>query len=203
MQCHIEDGASRNLPCSFFYSFGSSILDSRPPALFNKGHGREPGDNSLDLSRTVGWFTTMQPLNIEASEYMFEVVRRTKNAWRSVPGNGWPYFTSRHLNDSSTGPVAAEIVFNFQGIFPQLERRDALLKLVPIETPSFSRQGLNVERPWLFEISVAVHEKQIHFDFVFIATYRSRDVSANRCTITAHLFTWQLRACRKWKRSTH
>lgn len=37
----------------------SNVFTDRPiPPIFNEGHGREPWDTELDISRTVGWFTT-------------------------------------------------------------------------------------------------------------------------------------------------
>ena len=37
----------------------SHVFTDRPvPAIFNEGHGREPWNSDIDISRTVGWFTT-------------------------------------------------------------------------------------------------------------------------------------------------
>jgi hypothetical protein len=37
----------------------SRVFTDRPfPAIFNEGHGREPWSSEIDISRTVGWFTT-------------------------------------------------------------------------------------------------------------------------------------------------
>lgn len=44
---------------SFRHAFPSR---ETPPAIYNEGHGREPWDTKLDLSRTVGWFTTLCPI---------------------------------------------------------------------------------------------------------------------------------------------
>ena len=34
------------------------------PTIYNEGHGREVWDDALDLSRTVGWFTTLYPVHL-------------------------------------------------------------------------------------------------------------------------------------------
>jgi hypothetical protein len=34
------------------------------PAIYNEGHGREPWNPSLDVSRTIGWFTTLSPVHL-------------------------------------------------------------------------------------------------------------------------------------------
>lgn len=33
-----------------------------PPTIYNESHGREPWETKLDLSRTVGWFTSLCPV---------------------------------------------------------------------------------------------------------------------------------------------
>lgn len=44
------------------HSFSRTFPDRRRPTLFNEGHGRE--SPHLDVSRTVGWFTTISPFHI-------------------------------------------------------------------------------------------------------------------------------------------
>lgn len=34
------------------------------PTIYNEGHGREAWDDAIDLSRTVGWFTTLYPVHL-------------------------------------------------------------------------------------------------------------------------------------------
>jgi hypothetical protein len=46
-------------------SFCRVFTDRRMPAIYNEGHGRESWDSNLDLSRTVGWFTTLCPLQVD------------------------------------------------------------------------------------------------------------------------------------------
>lgn len=58
------------------HSFHRVFTDRKIPTLYNEGHGRETWDSSIDLSRTVGWFTTLCPLGVEvnSSIYPFSVV---------------------------------------------------------------------------------------------------------------------------------
>lgn len=43
------------------------------PTIYNEGHGREGWDNDMDVSRTIGWFTTLYPIHLpdESSMGMF------------------------------------------------------------------------------------------------------------------------------------
>lgn len=52
-----------------------------PPAIYNEGHGREPWEPKFDLSRTVGWFTTLCPVYLPTEASMgkqktFDVLQR-------------------------------------------------------------------------------------------------------------------------------
>ena len=46
------------LLASLIHSWSQVFTDRDMPLFFNEGHGREPWDPSIDISRTVGWFTT-------------------------------------------------------------------------------------------------------------------------------------------------
>lgn len=46
-------------------SFQRIFTDRTMPTIYNEGHGRESWDSDLDLSRTVGWFTTLCPLQVD------------------------------------------------------------------------------------------------------------------------------------------
>ena len=71
----------------------------KPPALFLEGHKREPlDDTEIDLSETVGWFTTLHPLQIpgQVTGTSITMVKFIKDVCRGVPGKGRPYFACRY-----------------------------------------------------------------------------------------------------------
>ena len=89
-------------------------------AVQMEGHGREPLAEGLDVSRTVGWFTAMFPvvLDTRGAEDLEQLVARTREALRSVPGGGVAYRALRHLTAESTGSThEPEITFNYLGSF--------------------------------------------------------------------------------------
>jgi hypothetical protein len=57
---------------AIIHSFGRTFTDRKVPTIYNEGHGRESWDANIDLSRTVGWFTTMAPLQVEPEARKFE-----------------------------------------------------------------------------------------------------------------------------------
>jgi amino acid adenylation domain-containing protein/non-ribosomal peptide synthase protein (TIGR01720 family) len=126
------------------HSFSVVFVNRPPPTIFNEGHGREPWDDRIDLSRTVGWFTTIFPAFTPSSKTaveLFDAVRYAKDSVRSLPKNGWSYFTSKFADETKAATNAAgfpvEVLLNFAGSYQQLERDVSFFKsLSTAECPS-------------------------------------------------------------------
>ncbi|GAQ02833.1 nonribosomal peptide synthetase 12 [Aspergillus lentulus] len=117
---------------ALLHSFVHLFPDRPAPIIFSEGHGREPWDATIDITRTVGWFTTICPaqVSLDASEDFVTALRRTKDARRRSPANGWEHFTARYLHPQGPKTMKGmEILFNYQGRYQQLERPDAMLKI--------------------------------------------------------------------------
>ncbi|MFB6579797.1 condensation domain-containing protein [Streptomyces sp. NPDC056402] len=98
-----------------------------------EGHGREDVADDTDLSRTVGWFTTVFPVRLALGRPDLDearaggpavgaALRLVKEELRAVPDKGIGFGLLRHLN-SRTGPDLAargipQIGFNYLGRFP-------------------------------------------------------------------------------------
>ncbi|MDN3356469.1 non-ribosomal peptide synthetase [Actinomadura sp. DC4] len=94
-----------------------------------EGHGREPFTPGVDLSRTVGWFTSVYPIRLDTGETDLALVRsgeaaghlikRVKEQVRAVPGDGLGYGLLRYLNPATAPALAAlpapQIGFNYLG----------------------------------------------------------------------------------------
>ncbi|CAM2196822.1 Amino acid adenylation domain protein [Paraburkholderia kururiensis] len=93
-----------------------------------EGHGREDVIEGVDLSRTVGWFTTQYPLALPgASVAPEDALLRVHERLGAVPrrGFGWGLLT-RCADESATATLKAlpvpEIAFNYLGRFEQTFR---------------------------------------------------------------------------------
>ena len=87
-----------------------------------EGHGREEEHaGGADLSRTVGWFTTMYPMRIERAATLEDTVRRAHAARTSLPDNGIGFGLLRHLDPDAAaelaGAPAPDVLFNYVGRF--------------------------------------------------------------------------------------
>lgn len=93
-----------------------------------EGHGREDAID-LDVSRTVGWFTTSYPLllDLPAPEDRAAVIAAVKEQMRAVPHNGIGYGVLRYLGQAHDVREAlsalppAEVSFNYLGQYDPRE----------------------------------------------------------------------------------
>ncbi|QES45327.1 hypothetical protein DEJ49_33875 [Streptomyces venezuelae] len=98
-----------------------------------EGHGRVALSDTMDLSRTVGWFTGTHAVRLDVGKPDFEdlreggpdagiAVKRVKEQVRAVPGDGLGHGLLRHLNPETAADLAAlpaaRIGFTYLGRIP-------------------------------------------------------------------------------------
>jgi len=108
-----------------------------------EGHGREALFDEIDLTRTVGWFTSayplrLTPLNIEEAAGQGASIKAIKEQLRAVPHKGLGYGVLRYLADGDSQQAMAAlprapITFNYLGQFDQSFASDALFR--PLDEP--------------------------------------------------------------------
>ncbi|MFD7123442.1 amino acid adenylation domain-containing protein, partial [Streptomyces anulatus] len=96
-----------------------------------EGHGREgrfvaaTAGFEPELSRTVGWFTTLFPVVVDpgaapdptAPGYLAAALKAVKEDLARVPSNGVSYGALRHLADALPSGPAPQVLFNYLGRF--------------------------------------------------------------------------------------
>ncbi|WP_367616520.1 amino acid adenylation domain-containing protein [Pseudomonas farsensis] len=87
-----------------------------------EGHGREALFDDIDLTRTVGWFTSLYPLRLVPAEGLGASLKAIKEQLRAVPENGLGYGLLCHLGGAPAaaalaGQVMPRITFNYLGQF--------------------------------------------------------------------------------------
>ncbi|MER6446528.1 amino acid adenylation domain-containing protein [Streptomyces venezuelae] len=96
-----------------------------------EGHGRE-GRHVADsagfepeLSRTVGWFTTLFPVTVDpgaaadltSPAYLVAALKAVKEDLARVPNNGLSYGALRYLTDAGFDAPPPQVLFNYLGRF--------------------------------------------------------------------------------------
>lgn len=137
-----------------------------------EGHGREPIFEEVDLSRTVGWFTSYYPVRLDLGQAAGteEAVKLIKEQVRGVPGNGLGYGLLRYLSEDES--VAArlsslpqpQVNFLFMGQYEE-EPGGSLFRLSrEAGGPTQSPQTI---RPHLLDITGHVVGSQLHLVWTY------------------------------------
>ncbi|MFK0925969.1 amino acid adenylation domain-containing protein, partial [Pseudomonas aeruginosa] len=87
-----------------------------------EGHGREELFADIDLSRTVGWFTSLFPVRLSPVADLGESLKAIKEQLRAIPDKGLGYGLLRYLAGEESARVLAglpqaRITFNYLGQF--------------------------------------------------------------------------------------
>jgi non-ribosomal peptide synthase protein (TIGR01720 family) len=125
-----------------------------------EGHGREAIDDVSDVSRTVGWFTSIYPVRFALSGDPSTVLDRVRRKLDEVPNRGIGYGLLRYLGgdpDLAELPQSA-VSFNYLGRFEPAGRSDAVFGM-PVEVPTVLQSDRAVRRYALEIIATVAGER--------------------------------------------
>jgi non-ribosomal peptide synthase protein (TIGR01720 family) len=153
---------------------------SHPALLVDlEGHGREPLEETVDLTRTVGWLTTVYPVRLELKEGAGEggALKRVKEEMRGVVRKGIGYGVLRYLSGGKAAERLgekgrAEVSFNYLGQFDQVLGNLELFGLVQ-EVSESARGGRNL-RSHLLDIKAYVNKDQLQVEWVYSEAVHER-----------------------------
>ena len=146
-----------------------------------EGHGREEILPDVDLSRTVGWFTTIFPvvLKLKATEKFPDAIESIKEQLRAIPNRGIGCGVLHYLSEdaSITSQLSslpqAEVSFNYLGQLDRGMQSDSLVKLAPESVgPQHSQLG---QRSHLLEISGLVVEGQLQMEWTYSENFHQHE----------------------------
>jgi amino acid adenylation domain-containing protein/non-ribosomal peptide synthase protein (TIGR01720 family) len=86
-----------------------------------EGHGREPITDEVDISRTMGWFTSLYPVKLKAEADADKLIKEVKEDLRKVADKGLGFGVLRYINkvDALQGSDPWDVMFNYLGQFDQ------------------------------------------------------------------------------------
>lgn len=83
-----------------------------------ESHGREQIIEQVDITRTVGWFTSQYPVVLNKYNHLGKLIADTKNTLRKIPNKGIGYGILKYLSDHDLEEaMEPEISFNYLGQF--------------------------------------------------------------------------------------
>ncbi|WP_224248819.1 non-ribosomal peptide synthetase [Hyalangium gracile] len=134
-----------------------------------EGHGREPLFEDVELSRTVGWFTSLFPVVLtHEGDDLLDTLQAVRSRLRSLPNRGIDYGILRYLRGPGEEQVPAlqpELVFNYLGQFDQVFDSNALFR------PADESVGPTISplshRPHLLEVNSLEHEARLRVNWTY------------------------------------
>jgi non-ribosomal peptide synthase protein (TIGR01720 family) len=138
-----------------------------------EGHGREPINEAVDVTRTVGWFTAIYPvmLHVAASGGVGEALKATKEQLRAVPQRGIGYGLLRYLrgdDELSQKLLAmpeAQLSFNYLGQLDQVLSTDS--GFAAARESSGESRSARGEREYLVDVVAGISEEQLQLSWVY------------------------------------
>ncbi|HEX8212537.1 MAG TPA: condensation domain-containing protein, partial [Longimicrobium sp.] len=158
-----------------------------------EGHGREPLFDDVDLSRSVGWFTSIYPvsLSLEGAGGPGEVLKAVKEQLRRIPQRGVGFGVLRYLAGSGPAAALAELPapavgFNYLGRFDQTFAADTLFHPArESRGPSRSPRGARAQA---IEVNAHVTDGTLQVGWTFsTALHRRSTVEALAAAYMARL----------------
>jgi len=154
-------------------------------AINLEGHGREDLFDDIDLSRTIGWFTSLYPtlLPTTPDADMSVALANVKQHLRDIPNKGLGYGVLRYLASSSqTRAAMAEIPepqigFNYLGQLDQVAGTEGLLR--PCFEPRGKEQSPRAERPHLLDVAMAVVDGRLQIAVIYSDNRHTQDTASH------------------------
>lgn len=138
-----------------------------------EGHGRESIIKGTNLTRTVGWFTTIFPVHLalKSDATLDAAIKSIKEQLRRVPVRGLGYGVLRYLaSDESlrnqlAAAMPAELSFNYLGQF------DVTKLEAPFCGLAAEPRGAEVDpiapRRYLLEVTSSITENELHITWTY------------------------------------
>lgn len=139
-----------------------------------EGHGREEHLEHLDISRTIGWFTSIYPVLVDASFQdqaddggrLGYHIKRTKDMMRRIPHKGAGYGVLKYISKfwGEAESDSPEISFNYLGQFDR-EIRSTGFDVSPVKAGN--EVSPDWERPYTLDISGSVSSECLSLNVVY------------------------------------
>uniref|UniRef100_UPI00037F048E non-ribosomal peptide synthetase n=1 Tax=Paenibacillus sp. OSY-SE TaxID=1196323 RepID=UPI00037F048E len=169
---HVHKAYNTEMNDILLTALGTAVQrwSGRDRVLVNlEGHGREAIIADIDISRTVGWFTSEYPvlLEMEQAKGLSYRIKKVKEDLRQIPNKGIGYGICRYMSDlpyEASWGANPEISFNYLGQFDQDLQSNGML-MSPLS--SGSNTSGNQARQYALDINGMIMDGSLVFDLSY------------------------------------
>ncbi|KAJ5336204.1 acetyl-CoA synthetase-like protein [Penicillium brevicompactum] len=181
---------------ALLHAFTNTFHDRYPPPFFSEEQGREACDSSVNLSRTVGCFTTISIISALAtrSNSLTDMVRCVKDSRRQRPRNCLSHCTPRSLSlaDQHAFEIKdpVEIIFSYTDLSQQFNNPDSLFQRCNIAFTQSPVTVTNLARFALIDIAASVVQGQLKIEITYNKEMKGQDriiqwIGKSECSLKA------------------
>jgi len=158
----------------------SQYVDGEFILIEREGHGREEIMEGVDLSRTVGWFTSLTPvvLALHPENGVTGRIECAKERLRRVPKGGVGYGLLKYLcsvhgvRERMNALPKPEISFNYLGQLDQVLTGESLLR--PAAESAGPNRSLRGNRSYLLDVNALVAGGRLQVEWTYGAELHER-----------------------------
>ncbi|MCU0288094.1 MAG: amino acid adenylation domain-containing protein, partial [Acidobacteria bacterium] len=150
-------------------------------AIALEGHGREEIIEEIDISRTVGWFTSLYPVMADVSyaDDLTRQIKEIKETLRQISHKGigfgiLKYLTSEEHKKEIEFKLTPQISFNYLGQFDTDVKQLSFLK--PAKESPGPSQGVNNKREYLLDISGITVKNRLTMSISYNKTHFKQEI---------------------------
>ncbi|MEM7555067.1 MAG: amino acid adenylation domain-containing protein [Cyanobacteria bacterium P01_A01_bin.84] len=152
-----------------------------------EGHGREDLFNEIDISRTVGWFTTMFPVWLDLGEIkdvrkdiqknITTNLKAIKEQLRRTPNRGIDYGILRYLGSpeiqTQLSAISPQVRFNYLGQVDGVFTESSFIK--PAKESTGVARSKRGQRDILIEINSIISAGELRLDWIYSKAVHNRN----------------------------
>lgn len=157
----------------------TEVTGSANVLLTLEGHGREELFSDVDISRTIGWFTSEYPVNLPGKATIESTIKHVKENLRRIPNKGLNYGIARYLQENpKLQQINPEIAFNYLGQISGVTKKADDEKYLLSGCPESAGPNAHAENQvsHLLNISGIVRDSKLQMAFTFNARYLDAEI---------------------------
>lgn len=140
------------------------LIDCDDIVVDMEHHGRDEILEGIDISRTVGWFTTIYPLRVKlVSDDLTEQITLVEDAYHYVPNRGFDYLILNQSENKTKSNKSKNIRFNYLGNMNREE--NDYFEVLDINL------GLDIDEHGpidsIFDFNCMIYKDKLHMDIMF------------------------------------
>jgi len=144
-----------------------ALKTAEPSVFWVEGHGRFDCGKDIDLSKTIGWFTSLYPVLIQ-NESSIVTLQKTQKQLRNIPDQGQGYLWLKNSLNAFAEATDMPVCFNYLG---DLSETNFSFKVDRLSVDAVvSRRS---HRPFKLEVVAFKQQQDIVVEFYYAEDYLS------------------------------